>query len=472
MSGLALEGSHDVDISIYIPELHTLRSRFDNHDISGDNYHQAARKIIFRVRDALLYYRGVGFFDLVAITRARVPLIKGTSLMNNPHTPDGHLSFDLCFLNDIAVVNSNLLREYSLFDSRVRILMLSVKSFAKYNSISSAADGTLSSYSWMNLVIFYLQCIGLLPNLQCPSLIEEHDLEIDLNDRWNSILGLKTYNLTKDKVSEKGIWQQSPALQDANMAALLYGFFNFYTNIFPKITSAASIRLGKISLQKTSLSSKLGKISIEDPYEICDSHCPHDLGCHVDEGGQAQKIDKMLRQATKELGIFLQWGQQQLPGEPTVPSVGGKSCLFGLLGPSPNHNKTSSDTNNKKIGKGQNAHPQRSQKKRGSKGNHQAHTQWKNGQTQPTSNNRGNSNNHILPPRMQTQAKTTVNPAKDPKFMAQQKVRHQQIMDEKKKKKHNQQAKRNNKPKSAAIKKCYKCGKEGHVKKECPEAHV
>ena len=95
LSGLALEGSHDVDISIYIPELHKLRSRFDNHDISGDNYHQSARKIIFRVRDALLYYRGVGFFDLVAITRARVPLIKGSSLMKNPHTLDGHLSFDL-----------------------------------------------------------------------------------------------------------------------------------------------------------------------------------------------------------------------------------------------------------------------------------------------------------------------------------------------------------------------------------------
>ncbi|KAL7426831.1 hypothetical protein ACHAXM_000607 [Skeletonema potamos] len=32
--------------------------------------------------------------------------------------------------------------------------MLSIKSFAKSISIASAANGTLSSYSWLNLVVF------------------------------------------------------------------------------------------------------------------------------------------------------------------------------------------------------------------------------------------------------------------------------------------------------------------------------
>ncbi|KAL7453221.1 hypothetical protein ACHAWC_004892, partial [Mediolabrus comicus] len=104
--------------------------------------------------------RSKSFDELFAIPNARVPVVKGKDVhARNPFEDDGSLAFDLCFLNDIAVVNSSLLREYSLFDNRVRILMLSIKSFAKLNRIASAADGTLSSYSWLNLVVFYLQCI-------------------------------------------------------------------------------------------------------------------------------------------------------------------------------------------------------------------------------------------------------------------------------------------------------------------------
>jgi len=304
LSGLALEGSHDVDVSIFIPELNTLKQQFDNGRCSGDQYQKQSKRIIFRVRDSLQYYRQVEFFDLFAITRARVPVVKGSAYMQNPYTEDGHIQFDLCFLNDIAVVNSSLLREYSLFDNRVRIMMLSVKSFAKTNNLASAADGTLSSYTWNNLVLFYLQCIGMLPALQCPTMIEEHD-EVDMSDRWNSINGLDTFYLSKDMVEKKGLWQPSPGANDSNLTMLLYGFFNFYTNIFPSTVTAASIRLGKITLQKTCLAAKLGKLSVEDPFEICSSHCPHDLGSHAKEDGQA-KISKQLIHATKELGKLIQ----------------------------------------------------------------------------------------------------------------------------------------------------------------------
>jgi len=304
LSGLALEGSHDVDVSIFIPELNTMKQQFDNGRCSGDQYQKQSKRIIFRVRDSLQYYRQVEFFDLFAITRARVPVVKGSAYMQNPYTEDGHIQFDLCFLNDIAVVNSSLLREYSLFDNRVRIMMLSVKSFAKTNNLASAADGTLSSYTWNNLVIYYLQCIGMLPVLQCPTMIEEHD-EVDMSDRWNSINGLDTFYLTKDMVEKKGSWQPSPGANGSNLTMLLFGFFNFYTNIFPSTLTAASIRLGKITLQKTCLAAKLGKLSVEDPFEICSSHCPHDLGSHAKDDGQA-KISKQLMHATKELGELIQ----------------------------------------------------------------------------------------------------------------------------------------------------------------------
>ena len=307
LSGLALEGSHDVDISIYIPQVDRFKKEFDEGKMSADEYEKKMRKTIFNVRDILQNYRSEQFSNLFAVTRARVPVIKGSMNAQNPHTPDGSLSFDLCFLNEIAVVNSSLLKEYSLFDKNVRLLMLSVKSFAKLNGIASAADGTLSSYSWLNLVVFYLQCIDMVPALNCPKTMESHQLQHDPTNPWHSINGLQTVYLTKDMVTEKNIWQRSSHVIHTNPAILLYGFFNFYSAIFPQHTVAASIRFGEMSLQKTCLhqSSRLWRICVEDPFETCDSHCPHDLGCHVKEDGQ-KRINKCLVQAKKMLASVLQ----------------------------------------------------------------------------------------------------------------------------------------------------------------------
>ena len=292
LSGLALEGSHDVDISVYIPQLDHLKQDFDAGVISASKYEQKMKRVLFQIKGSL--QRSESFTDVFAIVHARVPVVKGIDIRaKNPYEEDGSLAFDLCFLNDIAVVNSSLLREYSLFDNRVRLLMLAIKSFAKSNNIASAADGTLSSYSWLNLVVFYLQCIGFLPTLQCRKLMEDHGFQPDPSgNRWHSIDGLETFYLTEEIVTQNKCWEQSPLCSDVNLPVLLYGFFNFYRNVFPRETVAASIRLGDMSLQKTSFrrGSNLWRMCIEDCFETCYSHCPHDLGCHLHKGGQEQML--------------------------------------------------------------------------------------------------------------------------------------------------------------------------------------
>ena len=347
LSGLALEGSHDVDVSIYIPELDGMKKRFDAGRVSAEEYEKRMRRIIFKVRDSLQHFRSDTFSDLFAITRARVPVIKGKMFTQNPYTEDGSLAFDLCFLNDIAVVNSSLLREYSLFHKNVRILMLSVKSFAKKCGLASAADGTLSSYSWLNLVVFYLQCIGLLPVLQCPIMMGEHGLKNDPNNPWHSINGLNTIYLTKDVVKSRSIWKRSSRVDYENSASLLFGFFNFYACIFPEETVAASIRFGSITLQKTALhsTSRLWRLSVEDPFETCNSHCPHDLGCHVKEDGQ-KRINKSLARAKIDfetlLGMPLETTthvDQQLGSDGILSSF-----LTSWLGPSKSNIKNEAGT--------------------------------------------------------------------------------------------------------------------------------
>lgn len=297
LSGLNLEGSHDVDVSVHLPQLHDLKRQFDNGRISASGYDSRMRSLIYKTRDAITSHKkhGESFIDLIAITKARVPVIKGVDrYSNNPYSDDGHLHFDLCFLNDIAVVNSSLLREYSLLDKRVRVLMLCVKSFAKKNGISSAADSTFSSYSWLNLVVFYLQCIGFLPVLQCPKLMAQHGFIPDvLGNSWHSVNSLETYYLTSEDIKQADIWKQPSRFTNTTMPELLFGFFSFYSEVFPRDTVAASIRVGDFSTHKAafSKSSKLWRMCVEDPFETWDSHCPHDLGSHVNEYGQQRILD-------------------------------------------------------------------------------------------------------------------------------------------------------------------------------------
>eukprot|EP00804_Cyclotella_cryptica_P011343 CCRYP_016363-RA/>CCRYP_016363-RA protein AED:0.02 eAED:0.02 QI:331/1/1/1/0.66/0.5/4/1447/881 len=289
LSGLALEGSHDVDVSVYIPGLHALKRQFDCGQISGEVYEKKMRRIIFMVRDSLTLSKCRSFVEVFAITHARVPVIKGADQNSENPFSSGFLNFDLCFLNDIAVVNSSLLREYSLFDKRVRVLMLCVKSFAKSHGVSSAAEMTLSSYSWLNLVVFYLQCIKFLPVLQCPKLLAQHNFIPDRKGNpWHSINSLETYFLPSELVLHANIWKQLSRFSDTTIPELLYGFFSFYLNVFPRESVAASIRFGDCSLHKASFhkSSRLWRLSIEDPFETFESHCPHDLGSHLNEKGQ------------------------------------------------------------------------------------------------------------------------------------------------------------------------------------------
>ena len=85
---------------------------------------------------------------------------------------------------------------------------------------------------------------------------------------------------------------------ETSPSSLLYGFFRFYSSLFPHATTAVSVRFGTLTLQKASFqsSSKLWRLCIEDPFETCESHICHDLGCHIDEAGQ-RRISALLLEA-------------------------------------------------------------------------------------------------------------------------------------------------------------------------------
>ena len=319
LSGLSLGNSSDVDISIYIPEAFQLKVDLANGKIDRDRYQKVMKKLVYKLFDSLSPPRhgrhqpqqgrrpaqvplNQEFRNMEAVPFARVPVVKGNYLhANNPFADDGSMHFDICILNDIAVANSGLLREYSMIDNRVKMLMLSVKSWIKYKGIGNAADQTLSSYTWMVMVIFYLQCIEFLPNLQCPHFMEAHKVRFDPTNRTHTVNGLRTVYLSSESVLQHGIWQQPEQFKSTPVSAFLAGFFLFYARHFPHETTAVSIRLGNLSLQKTVFkSSRLWRIVVEDPFETHDSPCPHDLGTPLNDHGHI-KVTKALHEAADRM---------------------------------------------------------------------------------------------------------------------------------------------------------------------------
>jgi len=102
------------------------------------------------------------------LAHARIPIVK-LSLDPSPGLPLG-IACDIGFENRLALENTRLLMCYAMIDpTRVRTLVLFLKVWSKRRKINSPYSGTLSSYGYVLLVIYFLVHVKnppVLPNLQ------------------------------------------------------------------------------------------------------------------------------------------------------------------------------------------------------------------------------------------------------------------------------------------------------------------
>jgi len=89
-----------------------------------------------------------------ALPRARIPIIKLT-LLPSSASPFG-MSCDIGFENRLALENTRLVLTYALVDSRLRTMVLFIKVWTKRRKINNPYVGTLSSYGYVLMVIYYL----------------------------------------------------------------------------------------------------------------------------------------------------------------------------------------------------------------------------------------------------------------------------------------------------------------------------
>ncbi|KAL4253766.1 DNA polymerase type-B-like family protein [Abortiporus biennis] len=206
-------------------------------------------------------------FHVKPLPHARIPIVK-LSLDPSPGLPFG-IACDIGFENRLALENTRLLMCYAMIDPpRVRTMVLFLKVWCKRRKINSPYKGTLSSYGYVLLVIFFLVHVKnppVLPNLQqMPPLRPISQEESTLNG--HNIWFFDDINLLRQR------WQSS---NTETVAELLVDFFKYYSRDFLYNSGVASIRAGLLKKESKGwysdadrgTSRERNRLCIEDPFE-------------------------------------------------------------------------------------------------------------------------------------------------------------------------------------------------------------
>lgn len=172
-------------------------------------------------------------YHVLPLPRARIPIIKLT-LPPSVSLPFG-MSCDIGFENRLALENTRLLLTYAMVDNRLRTIVLFLKVWTKRRKINDPYRGTLSSYGYVLLVIWFLQSIKdppVLPNLQRippAAALPLSELEYEGHD-ISFFDDLESLPLHFDSENRDSSGQ------------LLIQFFHFFSKVFDYARSVVSIR--------------------------------------------------------------------------------------------------------------------------------------------------------------------------------------------------------------------------------------
>ncbi|THU97890.1 hypothetical protein K435DRAFT_721362 [Dendrothele bispora CBS 962.96] len=209
-------------------------------------------------------------FHVKPLPHARIPIVK-LSLDPSPGLPLG-IACDIGFENRLALENTRLLMCYAMIDpTRVRTLVLFLKVWSKRRKINSPYKGTLSSYGYVLLVIYFLVHVKnppVLPNLQqMPPLrpIPKEETHLAGHNTWF----FDDIDLLRQR------WHSE---NTESVAELLIDFFRYFSRDFPYNVGVASIRAGLLKKDSKGWQNDLSagryndarernRICIEDPFE-------------------------------------------------------------------------------------------------------------------------------------------------------------------------------------------------------------
>ncbi|XP_051803116.1 terminal uridylyltransferase 4 [Acanthochromis polyacanthus] len=201
-----------------------------------------------------------GLRNILPITTAKVPIVKFE------HRQSG-LEGDISLYNTLAQHNTRMLATYAALDPRVQFLGYTMKVFAKRCDIGDASRGSLSSYAYILMVLYFLQQRQppVIPVLQ--EIFDGKTVPQRMVDGWNAFFCDDLENL-RQHLSE-----QQPNTE--SVGELWLGLLRFYTEEFDFKEHVISIRQRKrLTTFEKQWTSKC--IAIEDPFDL-----NHNLGAGV-----------------------------------------------------------------------------------------------------------------------------------------------------------------------------------------------
>lgn len=209
---------------------------------------------------AKILKRHPGLRNILPITTAKVPIVKFE------HRRSG-LEGDISLYNTLAQHNTRMLATYAAIDPRVQYLGYTMKVFAKRCDIGDASRGSLSSYAYILMVLYFLQQRKppVIPVLQ--EIFDGKQIPQRMVDGWNAFFFDKTEELKK----------RLPSLgkNTETLGELWLGLLRFYTEEFDFKEYVISIRQKKLlTTFEKQWTSKC--IAIEDPFDL-----NHNLGAGV-----------------------------------------------------------------------------------------------------------------------------------------------------------------------------------------------
>ncbi|CAI9571951.1 unnamed protein product [Staurois parvus] len=209
---------------------------------------------------AKILKRHPGLKNILPITTAKVPIVKFE------HRESG-VEGDISLYNTLAQHNTRMLATYAAIDPRVKYLGYAVKFFAKRCDIGDASRGSLSSYAYILMVLYFLQQRNppVIPVLQ--EIYDGQVIPRRMVDGWNAFFFDNTEELRC----------RFPFLgkNTESVGELWLGFLRFYTEEFDFKEYVISIRQKKLlTTFEKQWTSKC--IAIEDPFDL-----NHNLGAGV-----------------------------------------------------------------------------------------------------------------------------------------------------------------------------------------------
>lgn len=172
---------------------------------------------------------------------------------------------DITVHNMLPILNTKLLRLYSIYDQRFHILGLYLKHWSKINKIHGAADNYLSSYALLVMLIHFLQRVvepRVLPNLQK---VENKEIIYEYNQNGENISTNIYFEEDINKIKQIMKKINTDKENTDSASTLLIKFFEYYSYNYDYFEQKISI---KADLTEN-LKNKNDNIafSIEDPFD-------------------------------------------------------------------------------------------------------------------------------------------------------------------------------------------------------------